>query len=75
MQLAKYDTTNEVWNHLERLYTQSNFPKQYHLEYDIRALQQNDQSLQDFYAAISDLWDQLALTESKELKRFWALHC
>ena len=43
MQVAKYDTTNEVWNHLERLYTRSNFAKQYQLEYDIRDLQQNDQ--------------------------------
>ncbi|XP_023771662.1 uncharacterized protein LOC111920316 [Lactuca sativa] len=68
--LAKYDTTKEVWNHLERLHTQSNFAKQYQLEYDIHALQQNDQSIQDFYAAMSDLWDQLVLTESKELKDF-----
>ena len=70
MQLAKYDTAKEVWNHLERLYTQSNFAKQYQLEYDIRALQQNDMSIQDFYTAMSDLWDQLALTESKQLKDF-----
>ena len=70
MQLAKYDTAKEVWDHLERLYTQSNFAKQYQLEYDIRALQQHDLSIQDFYAAMSDLWDQLALTESAELKGF-----
>ncbi|XP_075494786.1 uncharacterized protein LOC142532357 [Primulina tabacum] len=37
VQLAK-----EVWDHLARLYTQSNFAKQYQLESDIRALQQND---------------------------------
>ena len=55
MQLAKYDTAKEVWDHLERLYTQSNFAKQYQLEYDIRALQQNDQSFQDFYVDMSDL--------------------
>ncbi|KAI3790884.1 hypothetical protein L2E82_04281 [Cichorium intybus] len=38
-QLAKYDTAKEVWDHLDRLYTQSNFEKQYQLEFDIRALQ------------------------------------
>ena len=70
MQLAKYDSAKEVWDHLERLYTQTNFTKQYQLEYDIRALQQNDKSIQDFYGAMSDLWDQLALTESVELKSF-----
>ena len=38
-QLAKYETTKEVWGHLQRLYTQSNFAKQYRLEIDIHALQ------------------------------------
>ncbi|XP_047342810.1 uncharacterized protein LOC124946290 [Impatiens glandulifera] len=39
-----------------------------HLETDIRALKQNDLCIQDFYSAMSDLWDQLALTESEELR-------
>ncbi|KAJ9553465.1 hypothetical protein OSB04_017510 [Centaurea solstitialis] len=69
-QLAKYDTAKEIWDHLERLYTQSNFAKQYQLETDIRALRQNELSVQEFYAAMFDLWDQLALTESAELKAF-----
>ena len=69
-QLAKYDTAKEVWDHLARLYTQSNFAKQYQLEFDIRALQQNNLSVQEFYAAMSDLWDQLALTEPDVLKAF-----
>ncbi|KAL5767969.1 hypothetical protein ACOSP7_014550 [Xanthoceras sorbifolium] len=29
IQLAKYDTAKEVWEHLSRLYTQSNFAKKY----------------------------------------------
>ena len=37
--LAKYETTKEVWDHLQRLYTQSNFVKQYQLEIDILSLQ------------------------------------
>ncbi|XP_024973950.1 uncharacterized protein LOC112512302 [Cynara cardunculus var. scolymus] len=69
-QLAKYDTAKEVWDHLDKLYTQSNFAKQYQLETGIRALQQNDMSVQDFYSAMFDLWDQLALTESAELESF-----
>ena len=67
-QLAKYETAKEVWGHLERLYTQSNFAKQYQLEMDIRALRQNGLSIQEFYSAMSSLWDQLALTESAELR-------
>jgi len=68
MQLAKYETTKEIWDHLQRLFTQSNFAKQYQLENDIRALHQKNMSIQKFYYALTDLWDQLALTESVELK-------
>ena len=50
------------------IFTQSNFAKHYQLEYDIRALQQKNMNIQEFYSAMTDLWDQLALTESTELK-------
>ncbi|XP_062111046.1 uncharacterized protein LOC133822654 [Humulus lupulus] len=70
IQFAKYKTAKEVWEHLERLYTQSNFAKQYQLEIDIRALQQNSMTVQEFYSTMSNLWDQLALTESAELRAF-----
>ncbi|XP_062109593.1 uncharacterized protein LOC133821122 [Humulus lupulus] len=67
-QLAKYETTKEVWDHLARLYTQSNFVKQY--QSYIRALEQKDISIQEFYSVMTNLWDQLALTESAELRAF-----
>jgi len=53
---------------LQRLFTQSNFAKQYLLENDIRALHQKNMSIQEFYSAMTNIWDQLALTESTELK-------
>ena len=62
-QLAKYETANEIWDHLQRLFTQSNFAKQYQLENDIRALHLKNMSIQECYSAMTDLWDQLALTE------------
>ena len=68
--LAKYETAKEVWDHLERIYTQSNFAKQYQLESDIRALRHNQMSIHEFYSAMSSLWDQLALTESSALRVF-----
>eukprot|EP00257_Ricinus_communis_P017234 XP_015575632.1 uncharacterized protein LOC107261386 [Ricinus communis] len=40
------------------------------LESDIRALQQKSMSIQEFYDAMTDLWDQLALTEPAELRAF-----
>ncbi|XP_019416336.1 PREDICTED: uncharacterized protein LOC109327614 [Lupinus angustifolius] len=70
VQLAKYDSASQVWEHLKRLYVQSNFAKQYQLEIDIRALQQHSMSIQEFYSAMTNLWDQLALTESAELQAF-----
>ena len=68
MQLAKYDTGKEVWDYLERLYVRSNFAMQYQLEVEIRAISQNTRSIQEFYSEISSLWDQLAMTESAELR-------
>jgi hypothetical protein len=52
-QLAKYKTTKEIWDHLQRLFTQSNFAKQYQLENDIRALHQKNISIQKFYSEIN----------------------
>ena len=38
VQLAKFETVKQVWDYLTRIYTQSNFAKQYQLEAVIRAL-------------------------------------
>ncbi|TXG54110.1 hypothetical protein EZV62_019366 [Acer yangbiense] len=58
LDLAKYKIANEVWDHLARLYTQSNFTKQYQLESDIRALEQKtrreEQRLVQFLMALRD---------------------
>ena len=70
MQLEKYKYAKEVWDHLARLYKQSNFTKQNQLECDIRALEQKNISIQEFYSTMIDLWDQLALTESTKLRAF-----
>ena len=60
-QLVKYETTNEVWNHLQWLFTQSKFTKQYQLKNDIRALHQKNMSIHEFYFTMTDLWVQFAL--------------
>ncbi|CAI8591130.1 unnamed protein product [Vicia faba] len=68
VQLAKYDIVKEVWDHLKCLYAQSNFAKQYQLKSDIRALKQNNMTIQEFYSSMTNLWDQLAIIESAKLK-------
>jgi len=70
--LAKYETGKEVWDHLQWLFTQSNFAKQYQLENDIQALHQKNMIIQEFYSTMKDLWDQLALTKLAELKAWGA---
>lgn len=68
--LTNYDTAKNVWDHLKHLYVTSNFTKQYQLEIDIRTLKQNNMTIQNFYSAMSNLWDHLVLTESDELRAF-----
>jgi hypothetical protein len=53
--LAKYETSNEVCDHLQRLFEQSNFAKQYQLENDIRALHQKKMNIQEFYSAMTNI--------------------
>ena len=45
-QLAKYEKAKEVQDHLTRLYTQSNFAKQYQLDSNIRILEQKSVNVQ-----------------------------
>ncbi|GJZ51590.1 NIN-like protein [Tanacetum coccineum] len=64
----------DYWIHgrliVPRLYTQSNFAKQYQLDTNIRSLQQNYMSIQEFYSTVSVLWDYLSLIEPPELSSF-----
>ena len=70
-QLTKYETTKETWEHLKRLYMQSNFGKQYQLKVDIQALEQKNMSIQEFYSTMNDLWtSQLSWNQ----QRFKLLH-
>lgn len=49
MQLAKFSTAKEIWDHLARLYRQSNFVKRYQIENDTRMVRHGDMSIQQFY--------------------------
>ncbi|KAG8365262.1 hypothetical protein BUALT_Bualt18G0085900 [Buddleja alternifolia] len=68
VQLAKFNNAKEIWDYLSRLFVQNNFVVKYQLQSEIRALVQNDLGIQDFFCAMTTLWDQLALTESVELQ-------
>ncbi|KAL6527325.1 hypothetical protein OROGR_016415 [Orobanche gracilis] len=69
--LTRFDTDKEVWDYLGKLYVRSNFAVQYQLEADIRALVQTEgMSIEDVYNKMTVLWDQLAVTETAELRAF-----
>ncbi|XP_028113904.1 uncharacterized protein LOC114311941 [Camellia sinensis] len=64
---AKFTTAKQIWDHLSRLYIQSDFAKWYQLEHEICATQQGNKSIQEFYSTMIGLWDQLAFIKPKSL--------
>ncbi|XP_026416387.1 uncharacterized protein LOC113311802 [Papaver somniferum] len=61
MQLTTFEVAKEASGFLQKRYTQINFAQRYKLEQDIRAMQQNDQSISDFHSKMSLIWNQLAM--------------
>ncbi|KAK2439836.1 hypothetical protein QL285_011314 [Trifolium repens] len=65
MQIANYNIAQEIWEHL---YEKSNLAIRYKLKSDVRDLKRNNMTIHKFYSAMTNLWDQLTLMESAELK-------
>ena len=61
--MAKFNYPKDAWDHLARLYTQSNPARRYQLEWDIKNADQGNDSIHDFFIKMTALWDQLALME------------
>ncbi|KAG9447270.1 hypothetical protein H6P81_013398 [Aristolochia fimbriata] len=60
-QIGKFDCARDAWVFLEKHYRGSNFDHKYKLIMDLHAIRQMpNQSISDFYAQMSLLWDQLA---------------
>ena len=64
-QLAKFDYPKEAWDYLARLYTQTNAARCYQIEWEIKNVEQGNDSIRDFYVKMTSLWDQLALMEAQ----------
>ncbi|KAG9454499.1 hypothetical protein H6P81_007403 [Aristolochia fimbriata] len=59
--IGKFDCAHDAWVFLEKRYMGTNFAQKYKLAMDLHSLQQmSNQSISDFYAQMSLLWDQLA---------------
>ncbi|KAG9442725.1 hypothetical protein H6P81_018579 [Aristolochia fimbriata] len=60
-QIGKFDCAHDAWVFLEKRYMGTNFAQKYKLAMDLHFLRQMpNQSISDFYAQMSLLWDQLA---------------
>ncbi|KAG9459132.1 hypothetical protein H6P81_003640 [Aristolochia fimbriata] len=63
-QIGKFDCAHDVWVFLEKRYRGTNFAQKYKLAIDLHALRQMpNQSISNFYAQMSLLWDQLAIMD------------
>lgn len=51
-----FDTAQEMWDYLEKVYQQSNLARKFQIENDIFLYEQGEKSIQDFYAGFMDLW-------------------
>ncbi|KAG9439538.1 hypothetical protein H6P81_019703 [Aristolochia fimbriata] len=64
--IGKSDCAHDGWLFLEKRYMGTNFAQKYKLAIDLHSLRKMpNQSISDFYAQISLLWDQLAAMDHK----------
>ncbi|KAG9453416.1 hypothetical protein H6P81_006320 [Aristolochia fimbriata] len=60
LQVGKFELAVDAWSFLEKRFVGTNIAQKYKLEIDIRSLCQGPlQSISDFYAQMSLLWDKL----------------
>ncbi|KAF5179486.1 hypothetical protein FRX31_030924 [Thalictrum thalictroides] len=70
IELSKFDTTKDCWDHLKKIINKSNYAREYQLENDIKAARQKDSTIQQFYHEMTTLWEQLDMVDSTELLAF-----
>ncbi|GKV38706.1 hypothetical protein SLEP1_g46590 [Rubroshorea leprosula] len=51
-----FRTAKAMWEHLEKVYQQSNWARKFQIEFDIFKFAQGDKNIQDYYAAFMSLW-------------------
>ena len=58
MQVYALPTAKAIWDHLKRLYLQSNQSLRYAFFQTLSTCYQRDRSVQDFFAELMDIWRQ-----------------
>lgn len=79
LNLRPFKTSNEMWTHLKKLYSQHNTVRRFQLEHDLATLQQDSLSISDFYSCFMNIWAEYtdivyATVPSEGLKSVQAVH-
>lgn len=56
LNLRPFKTAAGMWNHLKKLYSQTNTARRFQLEHELANLQQGSLSISDFYSSFMNLW-------------------
>ncbi|KAH9667053.1 hypothetical protein KPL70_020885 [Citrus sinensis] len=56
LNLRPFKTVAGMWNHLKKLYSQTNTARRFQLEHELANLQQGSLAISDFYSSFMNLW-------------------
>ncbi|KAF2283065.1 hypothetical protein GH714_043724 [Hevea brasiliensis] len=59
LSLRPFSTANEIWVHLQKLYSQPNHARLFEIEYEIARINQDDRDVWTFYFELIGLWTEL----------------
>ncbi|KAF2323168.1 hypothetical protein GH714_033809 [Hevea brasiliensis] len=59
LSLRPFSTANEIWVHLQKLYSQPNHARLFEIEYEIAGINQDDRDVRTFHSELLGLWTEL----------------
>ncbi|KAF8377349.1 hypothetical protein HHK36_030726 [Tetracentron sinense] len=65
--LTPHRTAKTMWDHLKKIYKQSNEARLYRLEQELTHISQGDRTIQEFYNAIVAIWTEISMMDPEIL--------
>ncbi|CAN0884609.1 Retrovirus-related Pol polyprotein from transposon RE1 [Linum grandiflorum] len=62
-----FDTSAQIWSHLQTVYTQVSSSRLFDLEYELANLTQREQTINQYYMAATRIWTELDLLKASKL--------
>ena len=59
LSLRSFKIANEIWQHLKKVYSQTNRVRQFDIEFNIARINQENRNIQSFYVELLKLWIEL----------------